>query len=121
MENVNEAIELFNIAQLLDTEVRLRKWDEDTYNEYKAKSPLLMKLCAKFFSKINNDSFMEIEECVCISYLEDFWTLVEKFKVYERISKDTFKRFMEDSNPTLWVILKHKRIVDFLVESYRMF
>lgn len=113
VENVNEAIELFNIAQLLDTEVRLRKWDEDTYNEYKAKSPLLMKLCAKFFSKINNDSFMEIEECVCISYLEDFWTLVEKFKVYERISKDTFKRFMEDSNPTLWVILKHKRIVDF--------
>ena len=113
VENVNEAIELFNIAQWLDTEVRLRKWDEDTYNEYKAKSPLLMKLCAKFFSKINNDSFMEIEECVCISYLEDFWTLVEKFKVYERISKDTFKRFMEDSNPTLWVILKHKRIVDF--------
>lgn len=113
VENVNEAIELFNIVQLLDTEVRLRKWDEDTYNEYKAKSPLLMKLCAKFFSKINNDSFMEIEECVCISYLEDFWTLVEKFKVYERISKDTFKRFMEDSNPTLWVILKHKRIVDF--------
>lgn len=113
VENVNEAIELFNIAQLLDTEVRLRKWDEDTYNEYKAKSPLLMKLCAKFFSKINNDSFMEIEECVCISYLEDFWTLVEKFKVYERISKDTFKRFMEDSNLTLWVILKHKRIVDF--------
>lgn len=36
VENVNEAIELFNIAQLLDTEVRLRKWDEDTYNGYKA-------------------------------------------------------------------------------------
>lgn len=75
----------------------------------------------KIFSKINDDSFIEIEESVCILYLEDFWTLVEKFKVYERISKDTFKRFMEESNPTLWVILKHKRIVDFLVESYRMF
>ena len=113
VENVNEAIELFNIAQLLDTEVRLRKWDEDTYNGYKAKSPLVMTICAKFFSKINDDSFIEIEESVCILYLEDFWTLVEKFKVYERISKDTFKRFMEESNPTLWVILKHKRIVDF--------
>ena len=32
VENVNGAIELFNIAQLLDTGVRLRKWDEDTYN-----------------------------------------------------------------------------------------
>lgn len=113
VENVNEAIELFNIAQLLDTGVCLRKWDENTYNGYKDKAPLLMKLCAKFFAKINNDSFMEIEESVCISYLEDFWTLVEKFKVYERIDKDTFKRFMEESNPTLWVILKHKRIVDF--------
>ncbi len=113
VENVNEAIELFNIAQLLDTEVRLRKWDENTYNGYKAKSPLLMKSCAKFFSEINNDSFMEIEESVCISYLEDFWMLLEKFKVYEKIDKDTFKRFMEESNPTLWVILKHKRIVDF--------
>lgn len=113
VENVNEAIELFNIAQLLDTEVRLRKWDENIYNGYKAKSPLLMKLCAKFFAEINNDSFMEIEESVCISYLEDFWMLIEKFKVYERIDKDTFKRFLEESNPTLWVILKHKRIVDF--------
>lgn len=68
VENVNQAIELFNIAQLLDTEVRLKKWDENTYNEYKAKSPLLIKLCAKLFSKINNGSFMEIEESVCISY-----------------------------------------------------
>lgn len=113
VENVNEAIELFNIAQLLDTEVRLRKWDENTYKGYKDKSPLLMKLCAKFFAEINNNSFMEIEESVCISYLEDFWMLIEKFKVYERIDKDTFKRFLEESNPTLWVILKHKRIVDF--------
>ncbi len=113
VENVNEAIELFNISQLLDTGVCLRKWDENTYNGYKDKAPLLMKLCAKFFAKINNDSFMEIEESVCISYLEDFWMLIEKFKVYERIDKDTFKRFMEESNPTLWVILKHKRIVDF--------
>ena len=113
VKNVNEAIELFNIAQLLDTGVRLRKWDENTYNGYKAKSPLLMKSCAKFFAEINNDNFMEMEESVCISYLEDFWTLVEKFKVYERIDKDTFKRFLEESNPTLWVILKHKRIVDF--------
>lgn len=113
VKNVNEAIELFNIAQLLDTGVCLRKWDENIYNGYKAKSSLLMKLCAKFFSEINNDSFMEIEESVCISYLEDFWMLIEKFKVYERIDKDTFKRFMEESNPTLWVILKHKRIVDF--------
>lgn len=113
VKNVNEAIELFNIAQLLDTGVRLRKWDDNIYNGYKAKSSLLMKLCAKFFSEINNDSFMEIEESVCISYLEDFWMLIEKFKVYERIDKDTFKRFMEESNPTLWVILKHKRIVDF--------
>ena len=113
VENVNEAIELFNIAQLLDTGVCLRKWDDNTYNGYKAKAPLLMKLCAKFFAEINNDSFMKIEESVCISYLEDFWMLIEKFKVYERIDKDTFKRFMEESNPTLWVILKHKRIVDF--------
>ena len=113
VENVNEAIELFNIAQLLDTGVCLRKWDENTYNGYKAKAPLLMKLCAKFFAEINNDSFMEIEESVCISYLEDFWMLIEKFKVYERIDKDTFRRFLEESNPTLWVILKRKRIVDF--------
>lgn len=113
VKNVNEAIELFNIAQLLATEVRLKKWDENTYNEYKAKSPLMMMLCAKYFSKISNGSFMQIEEGVCVSYLEDFWMLIEKFKVYERISKDTFKHFLEKSNPTLWVILKHKRIVDF--------
>ena len=113
VENVNEAIELFNIAQLLDTEVRLRKWDENTYNRYNAKSPLLMKLCAKFFREISSGNFIQIEEGVCISYLEDFWRLIEKFKVYERINKDTFKRFLEENNPTLWVILKHKRIVDF--------
>lgn len=113
VENVNEAIELFNIAQLLDTEVRLRKWDENTYNRYKAKSPLLMKLCAKFFREISSGNFIQIEEGVCISYLEDFWMLIEKFKVYERINKDTFKRFLEENDPTLWVILKHKRIVDF--------
>lgn len=113
VENVNEAIELYNIAQLLDTGVCLRNWNESTYNVYKEKAPMLMKLCAIFFSGISNDSFMQIEEGVCISYLEDFWMLIEKFKVYEIINKDTFKRFLKEKNPTLWVILKHKQIVDF--------
>lgn len=113
VENVNEAIELYNIAQLLDTGVCLRNWNESTYNVYKEKAPMLIKLCAIFFSGISNDSFMQIEEGVCISYLEDFWMLIEKFKVYERINKDTFKRFLKEKNPTLWVILKNKRIVDF--------
>lgn len=113
VENVNEAIELYNIAQLLDTGVCLRNWNESTYNVYKEKAPMLIKLCAIFFSGISNDSFMQIEEGVCISYLEDFWMLIEKFKVYEIINKDTFKRFLKEKNPTLWVILKHKQIVDF--------
>ena len=113
VEDVNEAIELFNIAQLLDTGVCLRKWDENTYNAYKRKTPLLMKLCAMFFSEINNGNFIQIEEGVSVSYREDFWMLIEKFKVYERICKDIFKQFLEEKNPTLWVILKNKRIVDF--------
>ncbi len=111
-KNINEAIELFNIKQLLDTGVRLKKWDENTYNGYKAQAPLLMKLCAKFFSQINDDNFIQIEEEICVSYLEDFWMLIEKFKVYERINKETFKRFLE-KNPTLWVILKRKHIVNY--------
>lgn len=113
VEDVNETIELFNIAQLLDTGVCLRKWDKNTYNAYKGRIPLLMKLCAMFFSEINNDNFIQIEEGVSVSYREDFWMLIEKFKVYERICKDKFKQFLEEKNPTLWVILKNKRIVDF--------
>ena len=62
VKNVNEAIELFNIAQLLATEVRLKKWDENTYNEYKGKSPLMMMLCAKYFSKISNDSLCKLKK-----------------------------------------------------------
>ena len=113
VENINEAIELFNIAELLDTGVCLKKWDENTYKSYQEKKPLLMKLCAKFYSEISNDNFIQIEESVSNLYREDFWMLIEKFKVYERISKDTFKQFLKEKTPALWVILINQRIVEF--------
>ena len=93
-DSMNEIIELYN-----------------TYKEYKTKVKLFTAIIAKYFSRINNENFIEIVHNVDIHYLKDFWTLFENYKAYEHVEDEIFKEYLLLSKISLLEILKHEKLV----------
>jgi hypothetical protein len=70
-----------------------------------------MQLIARFFKAISDDRLIDYYHRICDDYLDDFWTLFDKFRVYDNISDSVFMRLLNEPGTTLYRILKHKDIV----------
>lgn len=110
--NINEIIEMYNIQRLMDSNIKLSVWTDEQYNNYKGISLLFTKNIGKFFSKINNNSFLEMVTNVFPVYVDDFWTLFDRFKVFNHVSGNVFKEYLQIPNTALHMILQFKRIVN---------
>ena len=81
--DINAILELFNVQKLLECGTRLRKWSDEEYNSYKQKAQMITAVLGRFFSNIDNTSFIDYYNNVCIGYLDDFWQLFEHFNCYK--------------------------------------
>lgn len=105
--SINELIELFNIHSLLE-HGRIKEEAVKPYFCYKSR---MMKAVALFFKSINDENIIDYYDDISIDYIEDFWTLFDKFRLYERISDSSVKQLMNKDANALHQILKNKRLV----------
>lgn len=88
---INDAIEFFEISRYLDQGVRLKTWSDEAFQEYKAKSDILVGLAKRFFSQIEDDDIIGLYRQIDIEYLSAFWMLFDNCKLYNKISSATFE------------------------------
>lgn len=105
--DVNEIIELYNVNQIITSPGIKAEYS----TPYLKKATGLLKPIAKFFKAISDSSLLDYYHAVCITYLDDFWTLFDKFQVYGNISDSVFDRLLNEPETTLYRILEHKGIV----------
>lgn len=110
--SINDILELYNIHLLIKSDVRLTDWSDEHYNNIKTKSNEIMRLVAKFFKNINLKDISIFYNDISHLYLDNFWELISKFKVYEKFNNDTFKQFLNSMCINLEYILEYKNIVD---------
>ena len=106
--DVNEVIEAYNVYQLLSH----KHLKEEFVKAYATKIKVLMPIVAKFFKSISDDYFLKIYDEVAIGYVDEFWLLFDKFKVYEQVNEEKFAECINNPNTTIHYILKQKRIVE---------
>ena len=111
--DINEVIELFNIQRLMDSGVLLTKWDSQTVEKLKATCKLFNEKIGRFFAGINNDNFIEVFKALNSLYIEDYWFLFSRYKVYSRVEGTTFISLLTQDIAALWPVLEQKAIVDY--------
>ncbi|GIO33518.1 hypothetical protein J2TS6_46590 [Paenibacillus albilobatus] len=111
LENINDIIEIYNIKQYFDHKVYLLKWTFDEIKKYESQVGEYFKQVARFFNSINEENLVVFFNELDVEYREDFWTLFEKFKVYEKITDVVFKQLMHEKNFWLYQVLKYKSLV----------
>ena len=107
--DINCALELHNAIKLVSSP-GVKK---ELAVSYETPKSIVMKAIATFFKAIDDDCLLEHFKGVAIEYLDDFWELFVKFKVYINISPTAFSTLLHDQETTLHRILEHKEIVSY--------
>lgn len=110
--NINYILELYNIHLLIKSDARLSIWSEEHYNKIRIKSNEIMRLVATYFSNINLKDISNFYNDISYMYLDNFWELISKFKIYEKFDDYEFIGFLDSMSVNLEYILRHKNIVE---------
>lgn len=110
-KSINEVLELYNVQEVMAVGILLPKWTTETYERLKSKSKTFTPIIAKFFSQICDDNFIGFVQNVAVEYIDDFWLLFARFKVYQRLATNKFEEYLRLPNTVLYKILEHKDIV----------
>ncbi len=73
--DINDIIELYNISIFFQHEIKLLKWSDTEYENYKKIVSKMKSKVYMFFSSISNSNFKKLYGEVLFEYKDNFWTL----------------------------------------------
>lgn len=109
--DINEIIELYNIQQFFHNRIYSIHWTKQQLNDYSEIVSDFSKVIGEFFSRINTDTIESMFDTIYYDYRNDFWKLIEKYKVYDKISVEQFRKIILNKHFILNDVLKCKIIV----------
>ncbi len=109
--DINEIIELYNIQQFFQNRIYSIHWTKQQLNDYSKIVSNFSKVIGKFFSEMNIDTIESMFDTIYYDYRNDFWKLIEKYKVYDKISIEQFRNIILNKHFFLKDVLKCKNIV----------
>lgn len=116
--SINEILEFYNTNKYLDDGSRFLYWVESDIKKWSGK---LKSIYSKFINSIGDESFENTYKELEYEYIEDFWYLLCKNKVFRNIGMTTFENFIRNVEPQLYLLLEHKNIVnhfDSVIKAY---
>lgn len=109
--DINEIIELYNIQQFFHNRIYSIHWTKQQLNDYSEIVSDFSKVIGEFFSGINTGTIESMFDTIYYDYRNDFWKLIEKYKVYDKISVEQFRKIILNKHFILNDVLKCKNIV----------
>lgn len=120
--DINDLIEIYSIKKYFDNGIYLLDWGEDKKKQLKGIVKSKYKDVAKWFNKISDDDIISnFEKVDKDKYLDEFWSLIEIFKVYEKISKEKFEEMTQLKLFNIKNILNNKNITKEFGEIIRKY
>jgi len=107
---INDILEFYNILKLFNPEY-LKDKQEDIQKFCGDSSKRINKVIGMFCSRISDDNIEKYLDNVEFNYTEDFFEIIDKYKVFEKISDDKFSQILNKNDIYLHCALHNKNIV----------
>ena len=115
--DINEILELYNIQLFISNKIYPTHWDEQQRKNYTEVAKLFSKTIGIFFSEININLLDQFFETLEYDYRDDFWELIEKYTVYEKVSRSMFIKLLSSKKFYLTQVLRCKKIVNYFSDE----
>ncbi|WP_254847781.1 hypothetical protein [Paenibacillus amylolyticus] len=112
VDDINDVIELYSAKKYFDNKVYPSDWTINTIDILGKKINILYGTVAKFIKSINDDNFLEEYSRVERNYKDEFWELIDKFKVYQNVTSDCFQKFLSTISVPLAELLRSRSITN---------
>ncbi|TDP61016.1 hypothetical protein [Flavobacterium dankookense] len=119
--DINDVIELYNIKKFFDCELRLNKWSDNEFIDFKNKVSTFGNIIGRFLSKINDDNIIVFYNDLLGGYISTFWELISNQGVYKKISAENFSYILTIDSHYIQSILIHKKLVEHFKAVIRSF
>ena len=120
--DINDFLEFYSIKTYFDNELFLEKWGNDSKEEYIELSNKLYKQTATYFNcEIDNSNIKEIINSIQFDYIDFFFELFNKFKLYEKIESWIIINLLEEKSYLIEYLLKYKKIVYYYDNDIKLF
>ena len=110
--DINDIIELYNTRLFFRNHIYSRDWTSQQVEKYVQTVEEFSKTIGIFFSKLFSSQIVEVFEATDSVYLEDFWCLLEGYKVYKQLDKLSFCMLLQSERFLLSHVLSCKQLVN---------
>ena len=111
INDINDVLELYNIALYFRNNIKLSHWSDEEYDKYKECVGPFESSVKQYFNTLNDESILSTVISVESRYRDDFWELFEQCKMYNRISSNSFNEILSSDKVSVWEIFKQKQTI----------
>lgn len=108
--NINDILEFYNILKFLNNDI-VKSHSNEIDKNWQDSKKIMQQLVNKFCLKINKDNIMTILDEVELNYIDDFFEVFSKYKIYTRIDDDVFTKIINRRATDINSILEVKDLV----------
>lgn len=108
--DINKILCFQNIKLYFDAGIRLKRWDGVTFSLLNEKCKFIPGVVGRFFAEITDANIIDIYKKTEDGYRDDFWRMICEYKVYKRISQETFGKILDEED-VLWYVLHQKKLI----------
>lgn len=112
INDINEAIEHYNVFRYIDCGTRLKRWTDEFYNELASIGGILWNKLVRFVAAtVNEPGFLRVAHQVDQMYKAEFLSLLTKLKLYEKIPEHQFAEAIRGGALPLVHVLSEEKLV----------
>ena len=107
-----EVINFYNVLKYISIERFANYIEEKTGIDIKMYERKIKQKIGMFIGK-NKINFINIYNEIDFTLAEDFLEIIEKYGIYNEISENDFKEFMDKEHMHVYIVLKFKKLVEY--------
>ena len=109
--DINDILEMHNIILYIENGLKLKTWTQEQIESYITQCKSIKNIIGRYFGNLTNENIIENYLRLEYDYRNDFWSLFEKYKLFNKISATVFTQMLDLNEVLIQDILQCKNTV----------
>lgn len=116
--DITDLLEFHNVLKYINVKRFSNHIEQETSIDMDTYVKIIKKKIGIFVG-LHKDDFINLYDEIELDYIDDFFEVLEDYKIYKRIEIDNFRLFLEKENVHIYTVLEFKRLTEYFDEAVK--